>query len=198
RQGSGRSDLFLHLLDPNLRNLDVTVLVFDTDGDVIGVHARLRLEPSVRQTAREDEPILDGSKNRVGLAWLQTISVRRVPSPPWPEEPEVILDSKVRRHIHAVPRRAHAVGVNLDGLSVLLPEVRLTRDLPVVTFGANEVEGDRDLPTTFGEFDRPELSVVKIVGRIPNLEGHRPGVPVGAVTRDGARDHATRATHLDV
>src|SRR5690606_29813492 len=71
-----------HLLDPNLRNLDVTVLVFDTDGDVIGVHARLRLEPSVRQSAREDEPILDGSQNRVALARPQTISTRMVPSPP--------------------------------------------------------------------------------------------------------------------
>src|SRR5690606_21572246 len=54
------------------------------------------------------------------------------------------------------------------------------------------------LPTTFGKLDRPELSVAKIVGRIPNLEGHRPGVPVGVVTSDRSRDHAAARDYLDV
>src|SRR5690606_14271138 len=76
-----------------------------------------------------------------------------------------------------------------------------TRDRPVVTFGADEVVSHCNREATvvvLVKGHRPELSVAKIEGRWGQLEGDVPRVPVGVVTRDGAGDHATLSTDLDV
>src|SRR5690606_39841183 len=101
-------------------------------------------------------------------------------------------------------RRGHrrlTVGVDNDGACRLLPEVRLTRDRPVVTFGTDEVVSHCNREATvvvLVKGHRTELGVAQIEGRWGQLKGDVPRVPVGLVPGDLTGHDAAGVTDLEV
>src|SRR5690606_10218494 len=91
--------------------------------------------------------------------------------------------------------------VDNDGACRLLPEVRLTRDRPVVTFGTDEVVSHCNREATvvvLVKGHRTELGVAQIEGRWGQLKGDVPRVPVGLVPGDLTGHDAAGVTDLEV